>query len=120
MRNKTPKKSEYNKTGHKLIKYEMRLCVLYDLDDLSIHDVAPMLKEKVKQYKGYINWRLETEFGYSAVEVNLIADRWETDKEKTARLRRSELAKKSAAKRKTKLELEEIELYEKLKAKYSK
>lgn len=97
--------------------------LIYEIRGITPDDLINLIKEYQNNYPDLINWKLEVGcVNYEDTEISLTAERIETDKEFSRREAIALKAKIAATKRKkilkAKIELEEIELLEKLKKKY--
>lgn len=104
----------------KLVPSTISSNLIYDFDGKTIEGVIELINTYKENYPQLVNWRFKAEYHYESTEIMLMADRLETDAELARRIKKSEASKKAAKKRKAKNELADLELLEKLKAKYEK
>ena len=86
------------------------------LDGISFDKIDQLLDKIKREYPNHRNFHFSTHYYYKNTEIEVWADRLETDEEFAERKKRSEAAKKVAKVKKKKLE--EIALYKKLAKKY--
>lgn len=90
------------------------------IDGLSLDDVVGYIKDVTEKYPDYFNFIFEVYYNWDHVELQVWANRYETDEEVARREKKSKQSKVAWKKRKAKIELENKLLLKKLKEKYER